>query len=447
MKIINIMGAKNHFKSEAKTNGVMEQNPSKKTKLIFSKRKDIKLFGVCANFLLAVISVAFFYSCKENEKCNTCAKEPDATELVTFNLMDKTISSKFDFVKVEDNGTYRESIYQYKTNEKLFQFIKNYCNNKNLVFDNQAMAFVLYYDSLVSKNLSVTDNNIKGISVYTVNKNKITHSLFLRNNDNNFYEEKNVKIQVPGVTTNHIVFYLKNYVFSDANNKSYILISGDMATDAYKNPRKYWAPMKYETSLRFVSEHAVMDKESTDERSIIQLSATGCGPDACRNGYWKMICLYASGGYYCAFPDGPMSPCALVQIYDIETNQEWKQFIDPNLMYNFSDGFLAQSDRGRKYIDDYYFLGEEWKGNINIGLAEQTILVLKDFNPVMRAFLEPDKHLNEIMFTSELSTSILNLLDRYQKITKSKEGIEKLNSVRKDIQLLENRRLGEILGK
>ena len=396
------------------------------TLLMYSKGTDIKLFGTCTSFVFVVITILFFYSCNEIVT-GDCGVEPDMTKPVTFNLMNKTMSLELNFTKVEDNGTYRESINHYKTNEKLFQFIKNYCIGKNMVFDPQPMAFILYYDSFVSNNFTVTDDNIKGISVFSVNRNKITHSLYLRNEHNDFYEEKNVKVRVPGVSINHIVFYLKNYVFADNNNKSYIIISGDLATDPYKNPKKYWTSMQYEVEKRY------------QEKIQNTTRVAGCGPNECQSGTPKMICENTMFGPRCN-----SSGCLAERMFAIAEIQ-WSPVFNPDLMYKFRDEVLTKYENKLHFIYYYDYLGDEWADKITFDLAVETAKVLKDFNPVMSAFLEPDKHMDEIMFTSELTSSILNLLDNFQKITDSSEGVKILDSIREDVKMLDNRTLKEIL--
>ena len=115
------------------------------------------------------------------------------------------------------------------------------------------------------------------------------------------------------------------------------------------------------------------------------------------------------------------------------------------LMYAFRDDGLSNFDKGRKYIENYYYLSEEWADNLNYELALQTASVLENFNPVMSAFLEPDKYMDEVMIDAKLSTSLLNLLDSYEKITKSNEGKKILNSIREYIRLFSNLKLKEIL--
>ena len=125
--------------------------------------------------------------------------------------------------------------------------------------------------------------------------------------------------------------------------------------------------------------------------------------------------------------------------------RDWDIVYNPNLMYSFRDNVLTKSERGRIYIDNYYYLSKEWKGKITIETGMKTAIVLKDFNPVMRAFLEPDVNRDKVMFTASLSNSLLNLLNEYQTITTSAQGKEMLNSIRADINVLRNKTLGEII--
>ena len=389
--------------------------------------------------LVIVAGTTIFISCKNNNKvkiCSDCGKEPDAIEQVTFSLMNKSISSDFYIWKYEKDGNNIESVSSTRADEKLFQFFKNYCNYKNLVFDNQVMAFVLYYNSLVSENLSVTDDNIKGISVYTVKGNKITHSLYLRDENNNFYEEENVKVRVPYITANHIFFYLEKYVFTDTQDKSYIVFSSDFALKMEKNLGKYWAPMVYE--IKAIKR---IQSNSTQYGS----EDKGCAPaPGCENGSWDMICIRTLAGFRCAFSDGPNSPCPATELQQYGGGKYGYAY-ELGLMYAFRDDFLSNTNKGKKYIENYYYLGEEWKGNLNFELSIQTAEVLIKFNPVMSAFLEPEKHMDEVMFTDDLSEALFSLLNIYEKITKSSEGKEMLNSIRKDINLYKGLTLKNIL--
>jgi hypothetical protein len=141
------------------------------------------------------------------------------------------------------------------------------------------------------------------------------------------------------------------------------------------------------------------------------------------------------------------TPCNATRAKSILTGEKIIEeiFFDLDLMYAFRDDFLYNSEKGEDYIDNYYFLSEEYEKKIGIPLALQTALFFKDFNPVMKAFVNPEYHLKEIMFTDELSNSLLNLLDKYETITTSSEGKAILASIRKDINSFKNKPLQDIL--
>ena len=91
--------------------------------------------------------------------------------------------------------------------------------------------------------------------IYIKNKDKKTSffkDLYLNHIKafNNFYEEENVRVRVPWITSNHITFYSRNYVFPDNQTHSTIVIVGDLFSKVWKNLDLYWTSMKYEVNPR-----------------------------------------------------------------------------------------------------------------------------------------------------------------------------------------------------
>jgi len=189
--------------------------------------------------LIAACTIVFTACCRECSHCTVRA--PDLTEQVTFNLPNKSMQKEFMIYQMSmSSGYYREYLGQTKFDESFFDFFKEYCLSKNIPVNEQTMKIVLYYNSPITKTFKVSDENIQGISVFGVEKKKIMHHLFVKNEKSEFYEEENTKVAVRYVTHNHIHFYLENYVFSDPQNKSYIIISGNFAMDVQKNRKKYY---------------------------------------------------------------------------------------------------------------------------------------------------------------------------------------------------------------
>jgi hypothetical protein len=383
------------------------------------KNKTLSLITIA---VLAASTIAFM-ACKK--ECSNCVvPPPDVTEQILFDLTGKTLQTEFDVYKMPGNK-YREIVTRKESHENLFTLLKDYCTGEDISMNNQAFAFVLYYDVPVCQSNKVTDEHIKGVSVYQVEKNKNKHHLFVRDENSKFNEIKNAYVSVPAVSHNHCHFYLENYVFSDPQNKSYIIVMGDYAKKVKIN---------YNTPLRFeVKNMTKAPSRPTDFYT--------CG----------YPCPLGDGG--CLEEQGQIPRCVTggvcssseIQIALQAKNMVESMFIDLDLMYAFRDDFLYKSEKGEAYIDNYYYLSEEYQKKVSIPLALQTALFFRDFNPVMEAFINPESHLSETMFTDKLSNSLLKLLDEYEKITDSEEGKAILASVRADINAFRNKPLKDIL--
>ena len=393
----------------------------------------MKRFFIGLITLTMIAGTTIFTSCNNKKTCNW---EISATEQITFNLMEKPITYKVDIRTRETEEMFIEFASQ-KTNEKVFQYFKNYCTGKGFVFDDKTMAFVIYYDEHIRPSLSVTDEHIKGISAYKVEGDNIMHHLYIRDEQSNFSEIENVNVAVPDVTLNHIFFYLENYVFTDIQadiqNVSSILIWGDFAVETYKHIKKYKTPMRFEASVQFR-----IKPDNTNRQT--EATKGGCGECGGTDGH----CVPGrDGGFpYCNPTDYPVCISARINSMGLE---QWERVYDAGLMYDFRDNILYKSYKGQQYIEYYYFLGNEWADRLNFDLAIQTADVLSNFNSVMLAFLEPERYMDEVIITPELSNSLLRLLYSYEKITKSSEGRQILNAIQEDIKYFSNRPLKEIL--
>lgn len=202
--------------------------------------------------ILAIV-LCLLVSCNRNTiKTNkNCGREPDLVgQTVRFNLMNKSMTSTFNIIQYEEDGVDAENVTISDTDENMLQFFIKYCAGKNIVFKDHIMAFVIYTNSIASES-TVNDDQVKGITVYTVQGNRIMHHLYLRDSNDNFYEEENVRVRVPWITSNHITFYSRNYVFPDNQTHSTIVIVGDLFSKIWKNLDRYWTSIiKYEVNPR-----------------------------------------------------------------------------------------------------------------------------------------------------------------------------------------------------
>ena len=79
--------------------------------------------------ILAIV-LCLLVSCNRNTiKTNkNCGREPDLVgQTVRFNLMNKSMTSTFNIIKYEDDGTKKESVISSGINENMLQFFIKYC--------------------------------------------------------------------------------------------------------------------------------------------------------------------------------------------------------------------------------------------------------------------------------------------------------------------------------
>jgi hypothetical protein len=392
--------------------------------------KSNTIYDKTIKVLLIFMVLISFSSCKKECSIGCEPKEPDSINNITFNLNGKSIQSDYFLYKGIQNGKYREMASR-ASDENVFRLVKEYCESKNISLGNEIFAYALYYDTIITKNYLVTDQQIKGVSVFSVKGRRIIHHLFMKNEICEFYEVENVRVAVEGISEAHLHYYLENYVFTNTQNKTVITTKGNFANEIYKRIKKYKTSFRYEVKNT--------SKENTPGSTPECNSYFRCAwfPSGIR-----MPCVEGFGGK----PECSGRCAAQQMVSELELeNISQSAFININLMYSFRDDFLDNYNKGNEYIDNYYFLSEEFKDNISISLALKTALFFFDFNSVMAAFVNPENHLTEIMFTEELTQDLLDLLDDYEEITNSTEGKAILASIRADINSFKNKQLQEIL--
>ncbi|MCL2245567.1 MAG: hypothetical protein FWC10_00400 [Lentimicrobiaceae bacterium] len=394
-------------------------------------KKNLLNFSVKTIVVMAILII--FTMCKRETDCSTCVPRlPDVTAQISFNLMGEIINSDFNINKGKVGENNREGAWR-TPDDKLFQFVKKYSINNNIPIDNHIFTFVLYYDTLITSLLNVTDEHIKGISYFRIEGRRLMHHLFVKNGKSEFQEIENVRVAVPYVSPVHIDFYLDNYVFTDSenkNNKSDFLIMSSFMKEVEKNIKKY--------------------RTNPNRFEIIQTVASTRQPSGnghCANNYQcppggDRSCGYSSAGSACG-----SDICSVAEADNTLTVAQKieRTFINIDLMHTFRDVFLYNSTKGETYVDDYYYLSGEYEGKIGLSLAVQTALFFRKFNPVMEACVNPNGRQSEIMFDQTLIQSLLELLDEYEAITTSREGKAILTSVKADVNRFNGKTLQELL--
>ncbi|MDL2296363.1 hypothetical protein LJC68_04325 [Bacteroidales bacterium OttesenSCG-928-B11] len=397
-----------------------------------------KLVLQISSLLLAgMLTAVIFTNCEK--ECKTCGgvspREPSATKELVFDLAGKSLKSKFEIYTGQSDDAYRE-VASRAPDEQLFQFMKTYCAEKRITLGDQTFAFVLYYDSPISNSLNIKDEQIQGISFYNIEGEKLIHHLYVRDEAAEFQEIENVKVAVSGISANQIEFNLSTHVFTDPKNRSFININGVLFNEVWQNREKYenihirYEVQNNEKALSVSKVGTTPYKKECRDNSMCFNFPPGSGED-CK--------MDNQGKYYCSTTVN----CSAQQASTALRGKKEAYFIDMDLMHLFRDNFLYSTQKGISYIDYYYYLSTEFKDKINLSLALQTALFLKEFNPVMKALADNNNRTTAV-FSDEMSKSLQDLLTKYEAITKTQRGKEMLNTIRVDAKRFGNKNTEEI---
>ena len=305
--------------------------------------------------LFAAITLLLSCNNKESQKPISCSKKADGN--LDMKIIGQTsFSFKCDYWLVKQDYDNINSLLAY-TNNELYTFIKNNFKTKiELLNQNNIYSIVLYINKSINSSSVINIKSIKGISIYEYSDNSIYHHLFLRSK-NVFVEKKVTNVEVAGVSSNQIRHNLKNYLFKDVNDKSYLIV--------FTNDAKQFNNIIGTPKINYQTEIKGFNTKEPDGGSV------NCGAE-CNSGNNMMTCMANIGGWKCQANGGPLDPCSANQTYLILDGYNEQTLIDFQLMYNFRDNFLSKTNFGNTYIDHYYYISSIVDSKLTLSIAIET---------------------------------------------------------------------------
>ncbi|MCD6112010.1 MAG: hypothetical protein J7J86_01940 [Bacteroidales bacterium] len=374
--------------------------------------------------MLIIILSIIYTSCSKKKICNSCSKEPTGHTIITLKTGRDTIRFETDFWLI-NNSTKQFSIASAGINNELYTFLYN---NIKIISSNNIYSIVIYVDKLVENGTSFNIKNIKGLSVYEIHNKSIFHHLYIK--ENNIYNEvKKTNVEVPGVTSNHLNFYLKNYVFNDFNLKSYIIIFTNNGEAFYNN-----------NSIPNVKIKKI--KSSTTYKE--QGGGESCG-DPCTYGNNYFYCMISPYGSDCYPNGGPNDPCTANAVSYRLVGLPEQTILDYDLMYSFKSSFMENYQIGNEYIEYYNVISSTVYNDISLSVAMQTANTFSDFKVVLVKLLNYSNYYNDILINDELKGKLINLILQYKSLNSNQEFQTILDSIIIDIQNYSNKTVQDVL--
>jgi len=382
----------------------------------------------------------------------SCSKEKSTvkcTEKLTFDQPVKISIENMQLNVLADlfnKGNAKKLNYQILTCNTTQSAYDELLKNINTQINEPSTAFeiVLYTNKFLDDG-DVKLSNILGYSLYTYisrgEKGIIRHR-FYRKENSVFIENKAYNMQTRGIITNMLTYIIENeFSIERGKPKSYILIrSENRPIINLKNERDdFYLKKKLNKLFSLNFKEAPGGGTSEDCGGMCESNPQSvCEQDLLHNDY---DCRSQPGGICpeesmvdALYNNGLLSTDSISAIFNSEIH------------YNFRDNFLQSSNKGQKYIEYYYALGEMLVDNIPLLLRVKTARTLFKFNTCALLLLNAKDHPNEILINAQLNSEIISLLNEYKNIMpNNSEYILILDAIISDVNYFSNKNISYIV--
>lgn len=405
--------------------------------------KTATIYLMVKTFLLLTFFLGIL-SCSKEKSTVKCTENLSFDQPVKISMENMQMSVMADLFNKRNAKKLNYQILTCNTTQSDYdELLKNI--NTQINEPSNAFEIVLYINKFLDDG-DVKLSNILGYSLYTYiasrgEKGIIRHRLYIKEN-NVFIENKAYNMQTRGIITNMLTYIIENELSMERGNpKSYILIrSENRPIINLKNERDdFYLKKKLNKLFSLNFKEAPGGGTGEDCGGMCESNPQSvCEQDLTYNDY---DCKSQPGGI-CPEADmvnelhnnGLLSTDSISAIFNSE------------LHYSFRDNFLQSSNKGQKYVEYYYALGEMLVDKIPLLLRVKTARTLFKFNTCATLLLNAKDHPNEILINAQLNSELINLLNEYKNIMPNNtEYIFIIDAIISDVNYFSNKNINYIV--
>jgi hypothetical protein len=397
-------------------------------------------------FQILVMLILLVSACSQKStECLTCNEAPSTEALITMNLFSDSSNSLLFPVKYWQSDVEKEKHNFFasavkKVDQNVLQKGVEYLKSQNMpVADDEKIAIIIFYvDVFISKNTNISKNNIKAVSVYSLNNNILQHKIF-RKVETSFSEIKEKRGNFNSFSMSYANDFLNEEIIPTNTPKSQITVMGMEFVNFLKNRKK-------NIDISSISDYY---NRSYIESGVTFMSAgKGCGVSKGCESEVKYTNCEGAVDYFTFELEFRCNPkeCAAGRMS--ETLQENGSTFSPinfNLMYQFRDEFLSQYNGTKKYINQYYHFSSFLSDKMNLQVIIKTINTLQNFYPVMEILLDSNNNANSIVINESLKNQLLDLINDYKGLSTDSDYRQALDDLVVDVNHYSNRTVSYIV--
>lgn len=358
-------------------------------------------------FIAAVILfLTFIFSCRKNTQCRTCqTKIEDYFGKVSYLSTLSSINFSEARIWKSNDSTTSELVDIRITNPEYINFNLDINSLTNSAYETQVT--VLYLDKLLFSDMSFLEDNIKGVSRFSVSDKLLKHELYQKI-DGKYNLLKEVSGDASMITTNTLNLIANNIIFKGAvKNSIVVIVNSNFEGNGSKNNidilqkriKKY---IKLNQSVSYSGLNSV-EPICTSPCPLI-------GGNNCK--------MRWGTGYECTYQTscgGQDIAQNLISTSQMSTDSVNAAF-NSTLHYNFRDNFLAKNTFATNFIDYYYELGGIYKDKYTLSVQIQTAMLMFQVNSQLSKLMNTSSNPNQILISSQLKSQIVSLINSYKLI-------------------------------
>ncbi len=306
-----------------------------------------------------------FYACNKTSTIakETCSEKPYSKKQTVAFQFGSNDALNVNLLKWENQGKNLVASRS-ETGLDLIDFTKltNILKQSGLVFPNQygANPLVVNYtfymaDSSEGKK-TFTLKDIQAIGLYIILNNRLYHNFYL-NSDGQFTEVKFLESLVGGISLKDMYSISRTLNKQQLINVLTIALSDTQEQNKYNFKRGFRDGLELRIKLYESQLYNQNRNENSDLYELYKL-APGGSQDSCGGYCYSLVNHICEQGFPNSSYHCDKRFCPLLSSKNILDEAE----VDNNLfatfddMYALKDGFLMHSNRGKFYIDTYYYL-------------------------------------------------------------------------------------------
>lgn len=391
---------------------------------------------------------ALIYSCSK-----TSTIEPPEINTLSVNY-EKEIDFKEvnDYTKnsKEETFTYTEFGKNKSCTELLLYFDQEGFKQLNSIFTGNAQISRVIFYTNINKPTTITSLHkdfVTGISVFTIEEDKIYHRLFEKK-ETDFIINESFTIEANRLTTNQIDFVMNEIITMPT--KSFICISNTK----YNNFRAKNKNRRNEFYVKMAA-HRIRWKEKNTTQDYIKpnngetTAPTGCGDrqGGCAYGLpWTACTDFGMGsGYQCYSQNCAASAAREVMVDSSSwSTSSINTSYDLNKLTTFRDSFLYYSPYGLEIVDDFYALSNYLDGHIDLTLATSCATELPSVLSCIDKLTNDSQNTSVTLLTSSTKSSLISVMNDVKAKSSDTDFITIINNVISDLNYFSGQSVGQV---